>query len=192
MNPKVDAFLDRAKTWHPEMTELRQTLLACPVTEELKWGKPCYAFEGSNIAIIQPFKDYVALMFFKGALLKDPQNHLVQPTENMQAARQLRFTTLQEVTKAKDTIQGFVQEAIKAEEAGLEVQFKETKDFDIPQELQSKLDQDPEFKTAFESLTPGRQRGYILHFSQPKQSTTRTSRIEKLIPKILEGKGFRD
>ncbi|HST29792.1 MAG TPA: DUF1801 domain-containing protein [Chthoniobacterales bacterium] len=191
-NPKVDGFFTRASTWRAEMTELRAIVLGCPVTEELKWGKPCYTFESSNVAIIQGFKEYCALLFPKGALLKDPNGILVQQTENVQAARQLRFTTLREIVQLKSVIKSYVNEAIAAEKAGLEVTYKRTSEFKVPAELKERLDEDLAFKRAFEALTPGRQRGYLLYFGGAKQSKTRETRIEKCIPRILKGKGLQD
>ena len=191
-NPKVDAFLSNAEKWQVEMTALRAILLGCPVTEELKWGKPCYTFEGSNVAIIQGFKEYCAILFPKGVLLKDPKKLLIQQTENVQAARQLRFTTLKEITQLKAAIKALVEEAIGAEKSGVEVTYKKTAEFEMPAELESRLKEDAVFKKAFHALTPGRQRGYILHFAGAKQSATRAARIEKCLPRILDGKGLQD
>ncbi|GAB3255028.1 YdeI/OmpD-associated family protein [Chitinimonas naiadis] len=192
MNPKVDAFLSKTKQWREEFETLRAILLDCKLTEELKWGVPCYVAEGSNIVLIHGFKDYCAVLFFKGALLKDPKGVLVIQTENVQAARQIRFTSLQEVTQQEATLRSYVQEAIAVEKAGLKVPFKQTAEFAIPEEFQIKLDSTPALKTAFEALTPGRQRAYLLHFSTAKQSKTRASRVEKAIPLILDGKGLDD
>ncbi len=193
MNPKVvDRFLDRAKKWKEEMTFLRNICLACGVTEDFKWMHPCYTFQGKNVVLIQGFKDYCALLFHKGALLKDSENLLVQQTENVQAARQLRFTSTEEIEKLETIIKTYIFEAIEVEKAGLEVKLKKTSEFEIPEELQLKFKDDPNFKKAFEALTPGRQRGYLLHFSQAKQSKTRIARIEKSIPKIFDGKGFNE
>lgn len=188
----VDAFLDDADEWKVEISKLREILLTCDVDEEIKWGKPCYTVEEGNIAIIQPFKKYLALMFFKGALLEDTENNLIQMTKNTQAARQLRFTELEEIKQHKGIIKQYVNEAIEVEKSGEEVDFKETKDFPIPEEFQKKLDEMPELKEAFDNLTPGRQRGYLLYFGDAKQSKTRARRVRKYIPKILEGKGFHD
>jgi uncharacterized protein YdeI (YjbR/CyaY-like superfamily) len=192
MNPKVDAYLRRAKKWHVEMAALRAILLACPLIEELKWGKPCYTFQGSNIVLIVGFKDYCALIWGKGALLKDPKGILIQPTENSQASRQIRFTNVRDVVKLKSVLPAYMKEAIAVEKAGLEVTYKKTSEFKFPEELQNKLDKIPALKTAFAALTPGRQRGYLLHFSAPKQSATRESRIEKCLPQILQGNGLHD
>ena len=190
-NPKVDAFLRRAKKWQGE-TKLRRIILDCPLSEELKWGKPCYKFQKSNIVIIQGFKEYCALMFCKGALLKDVNRVLIQQTENVQAARQIRFTNVQQIVKMQPTIKAYIQEAIGVEKAGLEVKYKKTSEFKVPEELQIKLDEIPGLKTAFDALTPGTAKRYILYFSAPKQSKTRESRIEKYIPQILDGKGLND
>jgi uncharacterized protein YdeI (YjbR/CyaY-like superfamily) len=191
-NPGVDAFLRRAKRWHAEMVKLRTILLSYPLTEELKWGKPCYTFENRNVAIIQEFKEYCALLFPKGVLLKDPESILIQQTENMQAARQLRFTTVREIVHMKPVIKSYIDEAIAVEKAGLEVTYKKTSEFNIPAELQNRFNEDLVFKKAFTALTPGRQRGYLLYFSGAKQSKTREARIEKCMPQILKGKGLND
>ncbi|MVT08402.1 hypothetical protein GO493_09050 [Chitinophaga sp. ysch24] len=192
MNPKVDAFLDRSEKWQEEFEKLRMIVLDCGLTEELKWGVPCYAYQGGNIVLIHGFKEYCALLFFKGALLPDPNSILVQQTENVQAARQIRFTSLREITKMESILKAYVFEAIEIEKSGLEVVFKKTKEFDMPEEFREKLDKDPALKTAFEGLTPGRQRGYLLYFSSAKQAKTRISRIEKYVPQILDGKGLED
>jgi uncharacterized protein YdeI (YjbR/CyaY-like superfamily) len=192
MNPKLDAFLKRAKKWREEFEKLRSIILDCQLTEELKWGQPCYAFQKSNIVLIHGFKDYCALLFFKGALLKDPKGILVQQTENVQAARQIRFTNVREIVKMEPILKTYIREAIEVEKAGLKVDYKETSEFKIPEEFQNKLDEIPALKAAFDALTPGRQRGYILYFSQPKQSKTRESRIEKCMQQILNGKGLHD
>lgn len=191
MNPKVDGFLKKAPKWQEEMAELRRIALACGLTEELKWGKPCYSFEGGNVAIIQGFKESCAFMFFKGALLKDTKGLLERPGENSQAARRLLFTGVAEITKNEAKLKAWIKEAIAAEKAGLEVEFKKSPE-PIPAELQGQFDKKPGLMSAFEALTPGRQRAYILHFSSAKQSATKTSRIEKCIPQILEGKGLND
>ena len=191
-NPKVDAYLSRAKQWQEEFKKLRMIILDCGLTEELKWGVPCYAFEKSNIVLIHGFKEYCALLFFKGALLKDPKGILIQQTKNVQAARQIRFTSAREIVKMKPILKAYIHEAIEVEKAGLKVDFKETTEFLIPEELQNKLDEIPALKTAFDALTPGRQRAYILYFSQPKQSKTRESRVEKCMQQILNGKGLND
>ena len=174
------------------MAKLRTILLGCPLAEELKWGKPCYTSENSNVVIIQGFKEYCALLFHKGVLLKDPKSILIQQTENVQAARQLRFTTVREIVQLKSVIKSYIDEAIAVEKAGLEVTYKKTSEFKIPAELQDRLNEDLAFKRAFKALTPGRQRGYLLYFSGAKQSNTREARIEKSIPQILEGKGLHD
>ena len=191
-NPKVDWFSAKAEQWQDEFKKLRTIALDCPVTEELKWGVPCYTFEKKNVVLIHGFKEYCALLFVKGALLKDPKGILVQQTENVQAARQIRFTNLREIVKMESTIKAYIHEAIEAEVTGLEVKYKKTTEFDMPEEFQNKLDENSELQEAFDSLTPGRQRGYLLYFSAPKQSKTRESRIEKCIPKILKGKGLND
>lgn len=192
MNPKVDEFLSKAKKWQEEMEKLRMILLDCHLTEELKWGKPCYTFQGSNIVIIHGFKEYCALLFIKGALLKDTSGILIQQTENVQAGRQVRFTDIQQIVEMEATLKNYIYEAIEVEKAGLEVNFKKNTELIIPEELQNKFDEIPALKTAFEALTPGRQRAYILHFSGPKQSKTRESRIEKCMQQILNGKGLND
>jgi len=191
-NPRVDAFLRKAKSWQAEMAQLRTILLGCPLTEELKWGKPCYTFENSNVVIVQGFKEYCALLFPKGVLLKDPKSILIQQTENVQAARQLRFTTVREIVQLKPVIKSYIDEAIAVEKANLEVTYKKTSEFKIPAELQDRLNEDLAFKRAFKALTPGRQRGYLLYFSGAKQSKTREARIEKCMPQILESKGLHD
>lgn len=196
MNPTVDFYFDKEEKWQKELRKLRKIVLSCGLTEELKWGCPCYTLpngkSGANIVLIHTFKDYCALLFFKGALLTDPDGILVQQTERVQAARQLRFTNIRGVTVIEDRIKSFVFEAMELERTGARVKLKKTEEFSIPDELQNKLDEMPAFKTAFDSLTPGRQRGYILHFSAPKQSKTRVSRIENAIPNILEGRGLND
>lgn len=192
MNPKVDEFIHKEKKWQEEIEKLRMINLDCDLTEELKWRLPCYTFQGRNIAIIQNFKDYCALMFFKGALLKDPNGVLVKPGENSQAQRQIRFTKVGEIVEMESILKDYIQEAIKVEQEGLEVKLKKTTDFTIPEELQTKFDEVSGLKTAFEALTPGRQRAYILHFSGAKQSKTRESRVEKYIEQILNGKGLND
>lgn len=191
MNPKVDAYLSEAGKWREVMEELRTILLDCGLTEALKWGKPCYSFEENNIAIIQPFKESCALMFFKGVLLEDPNDVLEKPGENSRIARRISFTNVQEIIEMEPTIESYIKEAIEAEKVGLEVDIEEKKK-PIPEEFQAKMDENPDLKSAFEELTPGRQRGYILYFSDAKQSKTRRRRIEKYIPKILDGKGLRE
>ncbi|MHC1550866.1 YdeI/OmpD-associated family protein [Phyllobacterium sp. K27] len=191
-NPKVDAFLSRAKSWKEEFAELRSIALECELTEELKWGVPCYTFQNSNIVLIHGFKAYCAMLFIQGALLKDSKNVLIQQTENVQSARQIRFTGLPEITGMKAILKDYIQEAIEVQKAGLKVDFKTTKEFAVPEEFQAKLNNLPAVKTAFYALTPGRQRAYLLHFSSAKQSKTREARIEKSLPRILEGKGLDD
>ena len=191
-NPQVDWYFSKAKSWKEESTKLRTIILDCGLTEELKWGKPCYTYQKSNIVLIHGFKDYCAVLFFKGALLKDAKAILVQQTENVQAARQLRFTNVREIVKLEPILKAYIKEAIKVEKAGLEVTYKKTSEFRVPEEFQNKLDKTPALKTAFAALTPGRQRGYILYFSAPKQSKTREARVEKCILQILKGKGLAD
>ncbi|QDV17693.1 hypothetical protein Pan153_23470 [Gimesia panareensis] len=191
-NPEVDFFFKKAKRWQAEMLKLRTTILDCGLEEVLKWGKPCYMQQKSNIVIIQGFKEYCALLFFKGALLKDRQKLLVKPGENTQAGRQLRFTGLEEIVTREAQIKSYIREAIKVEQAGLKVKMKKTSEHPVPEEFQTKLDEMPALKSAFAALTPGRQRAYLLHFSGAKQSKTRLSRIEKCMPRIFEGKGIND
>jgi uncharacterized protein YdeI (YjbR/CyaY-like superfamily) len=192
MNPKVDEFISRATKWQEEFKQLRIIILDCGLDEELKWGVPCYTFKQKNIVLIHGFKQYCAILFVKGALLNDARGVLIQQTENVQAARQIRFTNVQEIIELKTTLKAYILEAIELEQAGVKVNYKKTQDYLIPEEFQSKLDQIPTLKTAFESLTPGRQRAYIYYFSQPKQSKTRQARVEKNIPQILNGKGLND
>src|SRR5262249_49734480 len=192
MNPKVDGYLKRATKWRDEFERLRTIILDCHLTEELKWGKPCYTFQNSNIVVIQGFKEYCALLFFKGALLKDDDGILIQQTENVQAGRQIRFTTVQEIVKMEPILKAYIREAIEVEKAGLKVSLKKTSDFTIPEEFQEQLDAIPGLKAAFNALTPGRQRGYLLYFSAPRQSKTRESRVEKSVQQILDGKGLDD
>ena len=191
-NPEVDRYLSKAKQWREEFTELRRILLDCGLDEELKWGKPCYTFQDSNIVIVQGFKGYCALLFCKGALLKDANRILIQQTENVQAARQIRFTNVREIVGMESILKAYIREAMEAEKAGWEVVYKKTSEFKIPEELQNKLDTVPALKTAFNALTPGRQRGYLLFFSAPKQSKTRESRVKKCMRQILDGKGLDD
>ena len=190
-NPKVDWFFNKGQ-WQEEFGKLRTLVLDCGLTEELKWGCPCYTFEKRNIVLIHGFKEYCALLFFKGALLKDAEGILIQQTENVQAARQIRFTSVRQVVKMKRILKAYIHEAIEVEKAGLKVNFKKTGEFKSPEEFQKKLDEIPALKTAFYALTPGRQRAYLLHFSQPKQSKTRESRVEKYMRQILTGKGLND
>jgi len=191
-NPKVDWYFSKAKKWKQESKTLRTIVLGCGLTEELKWGKPCYTFQNSNIVLIHGFKDYCALLFFKGALLKDPKSILIQQTANVQAARQIRFTNVREIVKMEPILKTYIKEAIAVKKAGLEVTYKKASEFTIPEEFQSKLDEIPAVKTAFDALTPGRQRGYILYFSAAKQSKTRVSRVEKCMQAILKGKGLNE
>jgi uncharacterized protein YdeI (YjbR/CyaY-like superfamily) len=191
-NPKVEFFFSKAKKWQEEFEKLRMIILDCPLTEELRWGKPCYTFQKNNIVLIHGFKEYCALLFMKGALLKDANGILIQQTKNVQAARQIRFTHVREIVELEPILKAYIKEAIEVEKSGLEVNFKKTTEFIIPDELQKKLNEFPALKTAFAALTPGRQRGYILHFSAPKQSKTRTSRVEKCLRQILKGKGLND
>lgn len=192
MNPGVDFYFSKAKNWQEELEKLRMILLDCGLTEELKWGSPCYMFQESNIVLIHTFKEYCALLFFKGALLNDTNGILIQQTKNVQAARQVRFTNVREIIKMKPILKTYIYEAIEVEKAGLKVNFKKSTEFIIPGEFQNKLDGLPALKTAFDALTPGRQRAYILYFSAPKQSKTRESRVEKYVQQILNGKGLND
>ena len=192
MNPKVDEFLSKAKKWKEEYEKLRNIVLDCELTEEFKWMHPCYTFEKKNIVLIHGFKEYCALLFHKGALLQDAHGILIQQTENVQAARQIRFTNVQEIVEMEAILKAYIYEAIEVEKAGLEVNFKKNTEFIIPEEFQNKFDEIPALKTAFEALTPGRQRAYILYFSEPKQSKTRESRVEKYMQQILNGKGLND
>lgn len=192
MNPKVDFFFNKAEKWQEEYAKLRTIILDCGLTEEVKWGVPCYTFQESNIVLIHGFKEYCALLFHKGALLKDPDGILIQQTENVQAARQIRFTSVQEIVKMEAILKAYIFEAIDVEKAGLKVNFKKSTEFTMPEEFINKLEEVPGLQDAFDALTPGRQRAYILHFSAPKQAKTRTSRIEKWLPQILNGKGLDD
>lgn len=191
-NPTVDFFFTKAKKWRAEFEALRELALDSGLTEELKWGCPCYTLGKANIILIHGFKEYCALLFMKGALLKDEKGILVQQTKNVQAARQLRWTSITEITKMKTTIKAYIKEAIAIEKAGEKIVFKPVAAYTMPEEFQQALDDMPELKTAFNQLTPGRQRGYLLHFSSPKQSQTRVSRIGKCVPAILKGKGLTD
>lgn len=192
MNPKVDWFFDKETTWQKEYAALRKIVLDCDLAEDLKWGQPCYTYQKSNIVLIHGFKDYCALLFFKGALLKDKKKILIQQTENVQSARQIRFTNVKEMIKMKATLKAYIYEAIAVEEAGLKVELKKTKDFKVPEEFQKKLDKSAALKKAFAALTPGRQRAYLFYFSSAKQSKTRGARVEKYLPKILDGEGIDD
>ena len=192
MNPKVDAYIGKLKQWREETEKLRAIVLECPVTEELKWGVPCYTHDDKNVVLIHGFKEYCAILFVKGALLKDPKGILIQQTENVQSARQVRFTSLQEIVKLQAVLKTYIRAAIEVEKAGLKVVHKSTEEFEVAEEFQNRLDKTPTLKKAFEALTPGRQRAYLLHFSSAKQSKTRESRIEKCLPMILDGKGLND
>jgi len=192
MNSKVDFYFNKAKKWQEEFEKLRMIILDCGLTEELKWGVPCYTFEKRNIVLIHGFKEYCALLFFKGALLNDPKDILIQQTKNVQAARQIRFTSVREIVKMKPILKAYIHEAIEVEKAGLKVNLKNTTEFIIPEEFQDKLDEIPSLKTAFDALTPGRQKAYVLYFSAPKQSKTREARVGKCMQQILNGKGLND
>ena len=192
MNPKVDFFFQNAEKWQQEFRKLRLIALDCGLTEELKWGVPCYTSEKKNIVLMHGFNEYCALLFVKGALLKDAMGILITQTENVQSARQVRFTHVDEIEEMEPVIKAYIREAIEAEKAGLKVELKKTMEFKVPEEFQEKLDELPALKTAFEALTPGRQRNYLLYFSAPKQSKTRAARVEKYIPQILSGKGMND
>ena len=192
MNPKVDAFLTEADQWRQEFAALRSIILGCGLVEELKWGKPCYSFHANNVVLIHGFKHYCAILFTKGVLLKDASGILVQQTEHVQAARQIRFTSVHEITKQEPILNAYIREAIEVEKTGLQVTYKTTAEFKMPAEFQNKLDKVPALKTAFEALTPGRQRGYLLYFSGAKQAQTREARVEKYMSKILKGKGLDD
>ena len=192
LDPKVDDFLNNTTKWRKEMETLRMIILNCQLTEELKWGKPCYTFQNSNVVIIQGFKEYCTIMFFKGALLKDINGILIKPGKSTQAERQIRFTNAREIVEMEPILKAYIHEAIEVEKAGLKVNFKKTSDFKIPEEFQNKLDIMPALKEAFEALTPGRQRAYIHYFSTAKQSKTREARIERYIQHILNGKGLND
>jgi uncharacterized protein YdeI (YjbR/CyaY-like superfamily) len=192
MNPKVDKYLSKVKQWREELKKLRMIILNCELAEELKWGKPCYAFQKSNIVIIIPLKESCALMFCKGALLKDVHGILLKAGEHTQAGRWIKFTNVREIVKMKTILKAYIHEAIEAERAGLKVNYKKTSDFMIPEEFKSKLDKNAALKTAFKALTPGRQRAYLIYFSGAKQSKTREARVEKCMPQILKGKGLND
>ena len=191
-NPKVDFFFNKATQWQAEYKKLRTIMLACGLTEELKWGVPCYSAEKKNIVLMHGFKDYCALLFVKGALLQDTEGILIQQTANVQAGRQVRFTSLQEIKALEPILKAYVQEAVEVENAGLKVNFKPTKEFNMPEEFITQLEEVPGLQDAFEALTPGRQRAYLLYFAAPKQAKTRVARIEKYTPQILKGKGLND
>jgi uncharacterized protein YdeI (YjbR/CyaY-like superfamily) len=192
MNPKVDWFFNKSSKWQEAYAELRALVLACELTEELKWGCPCYTNGKNNIVLIHGFKDYCALLFMQGTLLKDPENILVQQTQNVQSARQMRFKNADEILKHESTIKSYIKEAIELDKAGLKVDLKKTSEFSMAEEFKHLLEDMPELNTAFKALTPGRQRGYLLYFSEPKQAKTREARIEKYVQKILDGKGLDD
>ena len=192
MNPKVDWFFIKDTKWQKEYEKLRAIVLDCGLIEELKWGCPCYVYEKSNIVLIHGFKEYCALLFFKGALLNDPGGILIQQTKNVQSARQIRFTSVRDIAKLEKILKAYIYEAIEFERAGLKVKLKKTSEYKIPEEFQKKLNKSPALKTAFDELTPGRQRAYIFHFSQPKLSKTREARVEKYMKQILNGKGLND
>src|SRR4030042_5629008 len=192
MNPKVDFYFIKEKQWQEEIEKLRTIILDCQLTEELKWGVPCYTFQKSNIVLIHVFKEYCAILFVKGALLKDADDILIRQTENVQAARQIRFTNVQEIVELEPILKAYIYEAIDVEKAGLKVNYKKNTELIIPEEFHNKLDEIPALKTAFDALTPGRQRAYILYFSEPKQSKTRESRVEKCMQQILNGTGLYD
>ena len=192
MNPKVDWFFAKDTHWQKEYEKLRKIILDCGLIEELKWGCPCYTFENTNIVLIHGFKEYCALLFFKGALLNDPNDLLIQQTKNVQSARQIRFTNAREIVKMEKILRAYVYEAIEVERAGLKVKLKKTSEFKIPEEFQKRLDKSTALKKAFDALTPGRQRAYIFYFSQAKQSKTREARVEKYLKQILNGKGIDD
>ena len=192
MDPRVDAFISRADQWQEEYKQLRKIILGCPLTEGLKWGVPTYTFEGKNVLLMHGFKEYCAILFVKGALLNDPKSILITQTENVQAARQVRFASVQEIVALETDLKAYITEAIEVQKAGLKVAYKKTTEFNVPEEFINKLEQVPGLQEAFEALTPGRQRGYLLFFSAPKQSKTREARIEKYLPQILNGKGLND
>lgn len=192
MNSKVDFFFDKAKSWKQEIEQMRIIALDSGLTEDLKWGCPCYTLDKKNIVLIHTFKEYCAFLFFKGALMNDPEGILIQQTENVQAARQMRFTNLEQILELEPALKTYIQQAIAVEKSGAKVELKKTKEFPVTEEFQQKLDELPALKKAFEALTPGRQRAYLLHFSQPKQTTTRVARIEKCMEQIFAGKGLND
>lgn len=191
-NPKVDFFFNKPTQWQKEYQQLRKIILDCGLEEELKWGCPCYTYQGKNVVLIHGFKEYCALLFMKGALLKDDSGILIQQTENVQSARQVRFTNLKEIVKLSPVLKSYIREATEVEKAGKKVELKKVADYKIPEEFDAKLKENPNLKAAFKALTPGRQRAYIFHFSQPKLPKTREARVEKYIPQILDGKGLDD
>jgi uncharacterized protein YdeI (YjbR/CyaY-like superfamily) len=192
MNPKVDFFFNKAEKWQEEFKKLRTIILDCGLTEEFKWMHPCYTFQENNIVLIHGFKEYCAILFIKGALLKDAKGILIQLTENVQAGRQVRFTNVREIVEIEPILKAYILEAIEVEKAGLKVNYKKATEFSVPDEFINKLEEVPDLQDAFDALTPGRQRAYLLYFSAPKQSKTRESRIEKYLPQILNGKGLND
>jgi uncharacterized protein YdeI (YjbR/CyaY-like superfamily) len=192
MNPEVDFYFSKAQKWQKELEKLRTVILDCQLTEELKWGVPCYLFQGSNIVLIHAFKEYCALLFIKGALLHDAKGILIQQTKNVQAGRQIRFTNVQEIVEMEPILKAYINEAVEVEKAGLKVNFKKNTELIYPEEFQNRLNKNPALKTAFNALTPGRQRAYNLYFSEPKQSKTREARVEKCMQPILNGKGLND
>lgn len=192
MNPKVDFYFTKAKAWKDEITKLREIALECGLTEVLKWGCPCYTDDNHNVVLIHTFREYCAYLFFKGALMKDPRGILVQQTENVQAARQVRFKSLEEIDRLEKVLKAYIFEAVEVERSGVKVEFKKTREFNMPEEFQAQLDKNKSLKKAFETLTPGRQRGYLLYFSSAKQAKTREARIAKYIPQIMKGKGLDD
>ncbi|MBE4948719.1 YdeI/OmpD-associated family protein [Chryseobacterium culicis] len=192
MNPKVNFFFNEAKQWKKEFEKLRTIALSTELVEDLKWGCPCYTYEGKNIFLIHGFKEYCALLFFKGALMKDPDHILIQQSKNVQAARQIRFTDVKQINDMEQVLRAYMFEAVEIEESGAKVEMKKTKEFEMAEEFQNKLDENPALLEAFKALTPGRQRAYLLHFSSAKQSKTREARIEKCIPQIMEGIGLKD
>lgn len=189
---KVDAYLKNEKKWQEEQTLLREILLSCGLEEDYKWMHPCYTSDGHNVSLIHAFKEYCAILINKGAMLKDPKNILIQQTKNVQEGRQIRFTNLAEVQKLEKTIKAYIKEAIRLEKSGVKFEYKQTQDFETPQELENKFEEMPRLREAFEELTPGRQRGYLLYFSGAKQSKTREDRIEKYVDHILDGIGLND
>ena len=191
-NPKADFYFKKSKTWQKELEKLRTIVLDCQLTEVLRWGVPCYSRQESNIVLIHEFKNYCAFLFFRGALLKDAGGILIQQTKNVQSARQIRFTSIGQIVEMESVLKAYIHEAIEVDKAGLEVDFKKTAEFEMPEEFQSKLDEIPELETAFHALTPGRQRGYLLYFAAPKLSKTRESRVKKSMRQILNGKGLDD
>jgi uncharacterized protein YdeI (YjbR/CyaY-like superfamily) len=192
MNPKVDQFINREQKWQEEFEKLRMIILDCQLTEELKWGVPCYTYQNSNVVLIHGFKEYCAILFVKGSLLQDTEKILIQQTENVQAGRQVRFTNLKQIEQLASTLKAYIYEGIEIEKAGLKVEFIKREEVLAPEEFLKVLNENPALKAAFEALTPGRQKAYNMYFAEPKQSKTREARIEKSIEKILNGKGLTD